>query len=665
MNPSLNSVDVRLFLPVLGAWLVLVGICNAPTELDRQTLALVAAAACAVLALFGTRYSSQLLIFGLSSCAFLISFLVQFGTDTIAGVMPDSGSWDAQLREQFNQASSVLPGAGGELVPGLAIGDTSRVSPSLSQAMKSVSLTHITAVSGANCVIVVSSVIYLSGLCGAGRKLRVGIAATSLLFFVILVTPQPSVVRAAVMATVVLLSHFLGRPSVGLPLLSVAISVLLLWNPLWATDFGFILSVVATAGLLLFSKPLTVKLSRWIPLWIAGVIAIPLSAQLMCQPFIILLTPYLPTYGLVANIVATPAAPLATVLGLCAVLSLNSVPALSSVLLWLAWLPAQWIAQTAISLSALPFAQIKWIEGLPGAVITAFCSLVILIALLSARAQIRRFALFVCLISLVVWTGFRMCESISFALSIPTNWVIAACDVGQGDAVFLRSEDTITLVDVGPDPRLLDECQVQLGVGNIDTLILTHYDRDHVGGVQAVLGEVKTAIVGIPEDLGDQQIVQSLSAAGAEVISGHAGMNGTSGNSIWRILWPDGNHPSMMKGNPGSLVLYVKYPEFNAMFLGDLGQEAQLAMMQSQNVEPVDVVKVAHHGSADQSESLYQLLTPQVGILSVGAGNEYDHPRQETLDILTKVNALAPRTDQDGLIVLSVQDSRLSVWTER
>ncbi|MEG2778090.1 MAG: ComEC/Rec2 family competence protein, partial [Aurantimicrobium sp.] len=128
--------------------------------------------------------------------------------------------------------------------------------------MKTVSLTHITAVSGANIAVVTASVMAIAALCGAGRRVRLVIAVCALVAFVILVTPQPSVLRAAVMAVVVMIALFSGRPGSGIPLLAFATLLMLMWNPWWAIDYGFILSVSATAGLLLFSGPLASSLNR-------------------------------------------------------------------------------------------------------------------------------------------------------------------------------------------------------------------------------------------------------------------------------------------------------------------------------------------------------------------------------------------------------------------
>jgi competence protein ComEC len=425
-----------------------------------------------------------------------------------------------------------------------------------------------------------------------------------------------------------------------------------------------ILSVSATAGLLLFSEPITQSLSRFLPVWLAVLFAVPLSAQLTCQPFIILLTPTFPTYGVLANVVAGPAAPLATIVGLIACVVITWLPLLAIPLLWIAWLPAQWVGATARSLSTFPIALIPWISGFLGFAVMAAVSLAVLILLLSTRAPWRRFSGLLLTSAVALWATTNVVQHLNFLHQLPATWTIAACDVGQGDGIIIRSAGHIAVIDVGRKPQPMTHCLEQLGITQVDLLVLTHFDKDHVGGLSALFGKVSHAIVGKPESSEDQDLLEELSESGTEVIRGHSGMTGQLGDAQWEVLWPDGKHPLMDTGNPGSVTMLVTFPQFNALFLGDLGKESQLALLNSTHLPHVNVVKVAHHGSADQSATLYEQIQPDIGIFSVGADNDYGHPRRETLDILERLHAITPRTDEDGLVLVGESPTGLSVWTE-
>lgn len=673
MKPIQLSGDVRLAVPVTGAW-ILLAIANTLAG-DKTLSPLVIQLSVVLLLVFAIVVMRRIPLLGLF-CFVSISFLLSWSLRAVTHIDSSSWSdpsaaqddwwtsWAVPIRAAFLQATEDFPGVGGQLIPGLAIGDTSRVSESLSTAMKTVSLTHITAVSGANCVIVTASCIALAALCGLHKNARLVAGAVGLITFVILVTPQPSVLRAAAMALIVMFALSVGRPSSGIPLLAITVVILLLWDPWLSVDFGLILSASATAGLLLFSEPIARSLTRWIPYWLAVVLAVPFSAQLACQPFIILLTPTIPTFGVLANVVAGPAAPLATIVGLLACLLIMWVPALAVPLLWIAWLPAQWIGITATTFEQFPAAQISWFSGLFGAVMMLLVSIAILLLLISPRKPVRRLSGLALSLFIVCWGAVNLVQDIRFTHTLPPSWDIAACDVGQGDGLILRSENKIAVIDVGRKPEPMSHCLHQLGVSRIDLLVLTHFDKDHVGGLSAVLGKVDLAVVGKPENLEDQSLLDDLNRSGAQVVRGLSGMKGSLGVASWKVLWPDGKHPLMEMGNPGSVTLLVTFPKYSALFLGDLGEEAQRALMGSGHLANVQVVKVAHHGSADQSPELYELLHPDIGILSVGAGNDYGHPRQETLEILNALHAQTPRTDKDGLVLITSTSTGLSVWTE-
>jgi competence protein ComEC len=696
------KADARLALPALAAWIVLVAVLipneggsSANLLVPARVIASVAALLALVATLAATNAATRaatrpdvvpgvvpdvlpavltaVALTGLLASALFLSLLVQAPShvDVPSWERDPTGNypwflmWALTLREGFSSAASVLPGVGGQLIPGLSIGDTSAVSENLETAMKAVSLTHITAVSGANCVIVTASIMIIGAKMGLSRTSRVAWAVLALLLFVVLVTPEASVVRAAVMSTVVLVTLACGRPGVGLPLLSFAAIVMLIINPWWAIDFGFILSVSATAGLLVFARPLAVSLSRFMPQLPAMLISIPLAAQLACQPVIILLQPQIPAYGVVANVIAGPAAPLATVTGLVACLVLPFFAQLANVLLWVAWIPAQWIGQTATVFAGLPNPSFAWLGGPFGVVLAALTSVAVLLALLHPRKPVRRLVGAGLCVSCAIYLGSSFVGGLLFSARVPEKWIIAVCDVGQGDAIVLRDGDAIALIDTGRRPEPLASCLHNLGITHIDLLVLTHYDLDHAGGVAAVTGNVSRALVGAPREVKEEQIVKALITGGARVERGEKGDSGALGDSSWEVLWPTPNYPGMQDGNSGSITLRWQTPHATAIFLGDLGEDAQKALMIDAQIDSVDIVKVAHHGSGDQSAALYRRLQAQLGLVSVGEENGYGHPTKKALDMLSLQGTAVVRTDRDGLIVVSAVSGRLAVWSER
>lgn len=577
-----------------------------------------------------------------------------------------------ELRRGLVHATEGLPGAGAGLVPGLAVGDTSAVSPGLDAAMKQSSLSHLTAVSGANCALVVGIAFGLAAAAGASRTLRAGCALAVLLGFVVLVTPEPSVLRAATMAAIAMLGLLLGRPGAGMGLLCLAVTLLLVFDPWLAASLGFALSVAATGSLVLFARSLASGLGRHVPRPLALALAVPLAAQLACGPLLILIEPTVPVYGVLANLLAAPAAPAATVIGLLACLS-APLPWLQSGLAALAWVPASWIAATAETVSHLPADQLPWLEGPPGAAALAVLGLALGAAIALPRHGARRLRAMragaVVLVAAVAGgcLGAGALASVAGRWTLPAAWTILACDVGQGDAVLVRSGDAVALVDTGPEPAALAACLSRAGVARIDVLVLTHFDLDHVGGIAAVRGRVGTVVHG-PAGAGGSAEVAALEAAGARVEQATAGMTGTLGGARWRVLWPRADSRAYPVGNDASVVLDVRgggVPP--TLLLGDLSASPQRAVVASGMLDPpYAIVKVAHHGSADQHGELYAAAQAGVALITVGVDNDYDHPRPELLALLTGVGARIARTDDDGAIALwTTPDGTVALWRDR
>ncbi|MDQ1122072.1 competence protein ComEC [Microbacterium trichothecenolyticum] len=588
--------------------------------------------------------------------------LVLRATEVLSAPAPGGvWGWFESLRDGLVASTRGLPQPGAGLVPGLAVGDTSSLDAATETAMNASSLSHLTAVSGANCALVVGAAFAALALAGAPRWLRVAGALTVLVGFVGLVTPEPSVVRAAAMAAIALLAVVLGRPAAGVAVLSAAITVLLIADPWLSTSLGFALSAAATAALLILARPLARGMERWMPRALALPLAVPTAAQLVCGPLIVLIDPHVPLLGIAANLVADPAAAPATVAGVLACVS--PVPWLRDGLTALAWVPASWIAAVAHTTSTIGAQNLPWPDGAVGAALLAVVSTAIVVAIVRPRRIPCVTALASIVVTVVVGlvAGQVAIRTVAGPLTVPTTWDVAMCDVGQGDATLWRSGDAVALVDAGPEPDLLAQCLQTFGVARLDLVVLTHFDLDHVGGSRAVLGRAALVVHGPVDAPDDQRLLDDFAAAGARLQQASTGMTGTVGDTRWQALGPA---PRDAPGNDASVALDVVGPDFpRTVLLGDLGADAQAALMRRVDVPRVDVVKVSHHGSADQDPDLYRRLHPAVGLIGVGAQNRYGHPTASLLSTLSALGVVVGRTDTDGDLAVSMDDeARLTLW---
>ncbi|KAB1641891.1 ComEC/Rec2 family competence protein [Gulosibacter chungangensis] len=573
------------------------------------------------------------------------------------------------LRAGFIALAEQLPGAGAMLVPGLAVGDESLVDDQLDQAMKVSSLSHLTAVSGSNIALIVIGIVAFGRLLGWSRPVRIAAAGFALAGFVLLVTPQGSVIRAAAMAVIVLALESFSRPVSGVPVLGLAVIALLVADPWISHDYGFALSAAATAGLLIGTRPVAKWLERWLPPSIALLIAVPLVAQLACQPILLMLDPRLPVYGVIANLLAAPAAPVATVVGLFACLIGALVPPIGLAVAWVAWLPAQWIALIAQTVERLPGAAVPWFSGTFG--VLSWVVLCTALALLAPKRVPIRWKQ-----AIVVGLSFSLLivitQSTLAMLQRPTDWRVVACDIGQGDALLVRSGDATVLIDTGEDAEALHACFAEFGVDQLDLLILSHFDRDHSGAVADLRIPVTAAWLPDTNEARAEPVTATLQLAGIAVYFGARGDSLALGDMSWQVLSPErkaDGAPSSATGNDSSLTVLAQPTAsctsscLSLVALGDLGESAQAPLLEL----PVaaDIVKVSHHGSRDQNAALYALIAARVGLISVGAGNGYGHPTEEALDMLTAAGTTHFRTDTQGHLAVFGDGDALRVWVSK
>lgn len=286
-------------------------------------------------------------------------------------------AWVAAVQKIWGDRNADVAG----LLPGMVMGERNGLAPALKDSMKTVGLTHLTAVSGANCTLVLASLLLLLRTARAPRLLAGAVSLTGLGTFVLVVGPDPSVLRAAVMGTLGAMALLSGRPKRVGALLAASVLVLLLIDPWLSTDYAFVLSVLATLGLHLVGRRCVVWLSALLPLWLAQAVAIPLAAQLFCAPVLVLLQARLTPYTLVANMLAAPVVVLVTTVGTLGLALALVVPPLGALCAAVAGTGAWWVAAVARTMSALPGSSLPWPAGVQGAVLMAILNTVVVLAL--------------------------------------------------------------------------------------------------------------------------------------------------------------------------------------------------------------------------------------------------------------------------------------------
>ncbi|WP_256925058.1 ComEC/Rec2 family competence protein [Streptomyces sp. Amel2xC10] len=577
-----------------------------------------------------------------------------------------------RLRAGLREATDGLPADARALLPGLVVGDTGRITPELDEAFKETDLAHTLAVSGSNLTIILALLLGPPGLAqrverrGLAPRLGISLRGTALLggaltlAFVVVCRPDPSVLRAAACGAVVLLALATGRRRSLLPALATAVLLLVLYDPWLARSYGFLLSVLATGALLTVAPRWSAGLRRrGVPPRLAEALAAAGAAQALCAPVVAVLSARVSLVAVPCNLLVEFAVAPATVLGFAALVTAPVAMPAAKALAWCASWPAGWIAGIARTGAALPGAGVDWPGGWAGALLLALATAAVL--LVGRRLLGRPWLCAVCglLLVLAVVQPPRLTRVLTGWP--PPGWRLAMCDVGQGDATVLAAGGgTGVVVDAGPDPALVDRCLSTLGITRVPLVVLTHFHADHVAGLPGVLrgrevGAIETT--GFEEPVGQVEFVRREAAARkVPVVRAVAGERRRAGLLDWEVLWPPPRQVPEPEGpNDASVALGVRSGGLRMLLLGDLEPPAQRALARSPGAgrwRGVDVLKVAHHGSAYQDPDLIRAVAPRVALISCGADNSYGHPAPSTVAALRAGGARVLRTDRDGALAV-------------
>jgi competence protein ComEC len=559
-----------------------------------------------------------------------------------------------RVRGSLRAAAAVLPDEERGLLPGLVDGDTAGLDPVLAERFRLAGLTHLVAVSGTNCSIVVGAALLVLRRLRARPWTCAVVGGLVLLMFVVVARPSPSVLRAALMGAIALACLTTGRPRAAVPTLSAAVLGLLVWNPQLAASASFAMSVLATAALLIIAPSWARALrAHHVPIGVAESVAVAAAAHLVTAPVVAALSGRVSVVAVPANVLAEPVVALVTVLGFAAAVVAPGWPAGGTALAWLAGWPCRWLVGVADFFGGLHGATVGWPGGATGGVLLA--ALIAVLALAGRRAGIRRVLGAAAVTALVILLPVRAATS-SWP---PPGWVFVACDIGQGDALLLAAGAGAAVeIDAGPDPVPVDRCLRDLGIDHIPLLVLTHDHLDHVGGLPGVIRgrRVDRLLTGPLADPVSGSAIVGRVAAQAHLLvqTPPVGTHVDIGAVRLDVLGPRTVfHGTRSDPNNSSLVLRAEVGGIRILLPGDAEIEAQQALLSAGTDLRADVLKIPHHGSAYSDPAFLAAVHASVAVVSVGRHNDYGHPSPLTLARMARLGVPVLRTDRDGDIAVA------------
>jgi competence protein ComEC len=511
-----------------------------------------------------------------------------------------------------------------------------------------------------------------------GRRGAAVFAIIGILLYTILVGANASVVRAAIMGTIYLVTQrWLGRPNYAFASLFATGFLMTLVNPFTLWDVGFQLSFMATLSLMLYADPFTRwaerrmghLMSRQATRRVMGILSeavvITLAAQVLTLPLMIGYFQQVSLVSLPANALVLPAQPAVMTWGGLATLVGMVAPAVGQLLAWVAWLPLTYTILFVQAFAAVPYAavpvQVNW------GVVLAMYGLIAAVTWLAKQEADKRGR---------IWTAVQQNLSqraaligslvaallvVSWGTSQPDGKLhVAFLDVGQGDAIFIQTPTgRQILVDGGMYPSVLNEQlgrQMPFWDRSVDMVIATHPDADHVAGLVGVfeqyhVGQLLSSGEGLGESAVSDALLGAVAAQGTPIHRATAGEVIEIGDGVRLEIVHPGTLLDMENRNENSVSFRLAYGDFSLLLTGDAETKGEDAMLANGRPLQSLIFKAGHHGSrTSNSEAFLEAVRPSIIIISSGIENRFGHPHEEVLQRAVEVGAAVLRTDELGTI---------------
>jgi competence protein ComEC len=554
------------------------------------------------------------------------------------------------------------------LVPALVLGDTSALDWELTEDFRSTGLAHLTAVSGANLTLLLAFMLTVARWVGCrGWNLRI-VGLAGVIIFVALCRTEPSVLRAAAMGLVALAALGSGSRAAGVRNLAVASMILLVLDPFLSRSIGFTLSVLACAGIVWWARRWAMIINRWLPSLVAESIAVPLAAQLATTPVVAAISGRVSMSGLMANALAGPFVGPATVLGFAGA----GASLISGTVAAVFGFGAAWSAQMIIWIarigSQLPGSE--WQLPVTPLVLIWLGVSSLLLALSMAYVLARPLLALLLAVVMIIWLG-GVPRQPGWP---PRDWLLVACDVGQGDGLAIKTgPKSAIVVDTGPAPTAIRGCLDRLGIARVPLLIITHFHADHVDGLIGVMRHRRVGQLWVsplvPSGPLAAIVRQQAMQRGIPMDGPLPGTRAKVGQAELQVLGPVSHvaagRDESSKENDSSLVIMVKTAGLRLLLTGDVEPPGQRAILSAGLDLQADVIKIPHHGSAQQDPAFIAATHARLAIASAGAGNDYGHPAPRTVQLVRSLGMTLLRTDQNGSIAVRLRHGRLAAVTQR
>jgi competence protein ComEC len=550
---------------------------------------------------------------------------------------------------------------------GVILGYRADLSNEIKQSFMNTGTIHILAVSGSNVAVIVLIIYSMFGFLRLPKRLSGGATIVGIILFMFITGASPSVVRATIMASVILLGTLFERKADVYNSLCVAATVILLMDTNALFDVGFQLSFAAVISIV-YVYPILKKLIDMIPErfeeikaidYVLQLFAVSLAAQIGTLPFTAYYFGRVSIVSLLANLIVVPLSGLNVLLGVATVAISPLSSFVASCYASLNSIAINFLLGFVTVAGNVPYAYAETAHFEPLHAFLYYGIVAILLHVYNPVVVKRGVIVSMLMVTLVLLKG--------IIFNNTSVLKVTMIDVGQGDAILIETPNHKSiLIDAGPRQFKYDAGErtvvpflARAGINNLDAVLVTHAHNDHIGGVPYVLQHSRVSTVLISDTNGSSSLVrkvkESIREVGATERGVHSGLTIALDPSIRLYVLHPGLQDDFRRSlNNTSVVVKLIYGNTTALFVGDAEHESESKMCERYgNFLGADILKVGHHGSRTSSSgSFLHRVKPKIALLSVGTKNRFGHPSPETVGRFVHFGLQVHRTDREGAIVL-------------
>ena len=564
--------------------------------------------------------------------------------------------WSRAVKEAV---AAAFPAESAGLVTALLTGDTSDLAQEDYNALRRAGLAHAVAVSGLHMSFLVQLAVAFTG--SRYRRRTALVVLPLMVCYALAVGCTPSVVRAVVMNSLLLLGPLLGRENDSPTSLSLALLLLLIQDPWASLSVSLQLSFASVAGILAFSgrvrdyvtgffptpekkenqKPGPLRRLGW---WAAGSLGVTVGALAFTVPLLVWYFGSLSVISPVSNLLCLPLLQLTFQGGLLTALVQLLLPAVGTALGQVVGLLPRLVLWLVRNLAAAPFASVTTVGPyLMGGLATVYLLWLCYLGLKGPHRPLVP----LCCSAIVLATALVLNHAAYWAGSL----TMTVLDVGQGQCMVLRCGERVAVVDCGSTGEDAGDIAAgylsTMGIKRVDLLVLTHCHNDHANGVSTLLDRLEVSNLAVPQVIDPPELQTALLNVAEErnipALMVWDDVTLAFGDAVLTLYGPLGSGDTNEEG----LSLLCETEDFSALITGD--------MVKYGNLPDIDVLLVGHHGSKyAASDLLLETVTPETAVVSCGY-NTYGHPAPETLLRLSEAGCNIYRTDLQGNVTITVR----------